>query len=132
MLRLWEMKQQIKLPMRDKNCLEFIQFVCPLRFQLPIIIVNKVRKVKSWTKLRVGHVRFTRSYRMSRGKLSECTFHGITPMITRHFLKDFQIARSIRNELQLWAFERTPLSSIYKEQESWMKSEHRKVELLYW
>ena len=53
------------------------------------------------TRLRIGHSRLTHGYHMSRGRPPECTYCGVTPLTTKHFLIDCQITKHIRDRLKL-------------------------------
>lgn len=52
-------------------------------------------------RLRIGHTRLTHGHYMSRGRPPECTFCGLSPLTTKHFLLDCQATQSLRNQLGL-------------------------------
>ena len=61
---------------------------------------NRKNEVKL-TRLRIGHTRLTHGYYMSRGRPPECTYCGMTPLTTEHFLTNCQTTRPLRNQLKL-------------------------------
>ena len=53
------------------------------------------------TRLRIGHTRLTHGHYMSRGRPPECTYCGVSPLTTKHFLTECQSTLPIRQRLKL-------------------------------